>query len=133
MVGFRTYHSMQDEVLVDMDYELGAPCVVQWGLLLFLAPSRLTQKFDSDGTKIMKYHEVTHLAIVAASSVAFSGVNTPRTCLRSVAAVLDRASDKVWDVDREMIGWRLEGRPVLLPSVHDGDTEVCEYDVFWNI
>ena len=74
-----------------------------------MAPSRLNQRFERNGTKIAKYHEVTNLAIVATFTAPLGGFNMPRACmLRSVAAVLDRAQDKYWDVGREMIGWRLK-------------------------
>ena len=46
--------------------------------------------------------------------------HTPRTCmLRSVAAVLHRTPQKNWDVNREMKGWGMKGRLVLLPFVDD--------------
>ena len=84
-------------------------------------------KMPCNGAMIAVYHEVTNLAIVVAFSVAFGGFNTPKAgLLRSVAAILGRASDKGWDVDREMIGWGQGGRLALLPCDDDGDTKVSD-------
>ena len=41
----------------------------------------------------------------------------------SFSAVLCRTPHEDWDVGREMRGWGMEGRPVLLPFVDDGGTE----------
>ena len=62
----------------DLDYELEVPCVVQWRLMRFSAPSRLNKKNDGNGTKIERYHEATNLEIVAAFSVTCGGFSTPR-------------------------------------------------------
>ena len=65
--------------------------------------------------RIAKFHEVTNLAIEAAINVHHEGRDTPRTrLLDSIALVLDRLSEKDWDLDKEMIGWELGGSPVRL-------------------
>ena len=66
------------------------------------------------------------LAIVAAFSVAFGGFNPQKAgLLRSVAAVLGRASDKDWDVDREIIGWGLGGKSCLCDAKVSAFYIVC--------
>ena len=65
--------------------------------------------------RIAKFHEVTNLAIEAAINVLHEGRDTPRTrLLDSIALVLDRLSDKDWDLDKEMIGWELGESPLRL-------------------
>ena len=38
----------------DLDHELCIPCVVQWSMLWFSAPTRLNQTMEDDGIKIAK-------------------------------------------------------------------------------
>ena len=46
--------------------------------------------------------------------------------LRSVAAVLNRAPDKEWDVAREMSGWGLGEALVLVPYEDDCAADVSD-------
>ena len=103
-----TISMQEEEILVALNYRIVFPCVVQWGMLWFSAPSRPNQRFDGNGTKM-----------------PCGGFDTPRACmLRSVAAVLDRAPDKDWDVGGEMIACgRADGLVLLL------DDGVCGTDV----
>ena len=66
-----TISRMEEHALVDLEYDIDIPCVVQWGLLWFSASSRLNRNFDANGAKIVMFHEVTNLAIKAAFSVVF--------------------------------------------------------------
>ena len=82
--------AMQEE---DMGRELGCeicvPCVVQWCMLWFSAPTRLNQTLEDEDINIAKYHEVVDMAIKEAFSTPSGGSHTPRTCmLTTVAAVL---------------------------------------------
>ena len=102
-------------------------------MLWFSAPTRLNQTNEDEGIKNVTYHEVVDMAITETITLPFGDSRTPRTCmLRSMAAVLYRTPHKDRDVDREMRGWGMEGRPVFLPHVDGGDTEVSFDDVFWN-
>ena len=77
-----------------------------------------------EGLKNVKYHEVVNMAITETITLPFRGSHTPRTCmLRSVAAVWYSSPNKNLDVDKEMRGCRMEGRPVLFPFVDGGGTE----------
>ena len=58
-----TISMQEEEVLVDLDYELENPCVVQWIMPWFSAPSRVDPTFDGDGIKIVKYHEVVTVGL----------------------------------------------------------------------
>ena len=56
-------NSMQENgILVALNYEIGVPCIVQWGLLSF---SQLGQKFADTGTIFAKCHTVTNLKLTA--------------------------------------------------------------------
>ena len=86
------------------------PLVTVVVLVAFATKSKIRRQWH---TECAKYHKVTNLTLAATL-----WIQHPRACiLRSVAAVLDRAPDKDWDVGREMVGWGLGGGPVLLP--HD--------------
>ena len=83
-----------------------APCVVQWSLLWFSAPTNLNRILGRD-LKIKKYHEVVNRAIMDAVGRPFSGERTPKSCMfTSVARVLQRTHKK-WRVNKEMKGWKV--------------------------
>ena len=68
----------EQEVLRELDYELDVLCVVQSEFLWFTAPSRLNVKLDCHDARIIKYHEVTNLAIESAIKVPYRRHVTPR-------------------------------------------------------
>ena len=77
-------------ILVALNYDLDAPCVIQWS-----SPSRLNQTFTNNGTNTAKYHETVNMASGATVAMPFEGLHTPRKCLlRSVSVVLYRSLDK---------------------------------------
>ena len=45
----------------DLDYEICIPCVVQWSMLWFSAPTRLNQTLEGEDINIVKYHEVVNM------------------------------------------------------------------------
>ena len=55
----------------DLDYGLCIPCVVQWSMLWFSAPTRLSQTMGDDEIKIAKYHEVVDMAITETITLPF--------------------------------------------------------------
>ena len=104
---------------MDLDYKPGIPCVVQWCMLWFSAPTRLNQTLGKD-LRIIKYHEAVDMAIAEAISKPFGDIHSPRTCmLPSVATVLHETHRK-WKVTEEMEGWEMGGKNELLPCVGDG-------------
>ena len=95
----------EEEVLRELDYEVEVLCVVQWGFLWFIAPSKLNAKLDCHDARIVKYHEVRNLAIESAINVPYGGHVTPRTrLLKSISSILDCLSEDDWDLDKGMIG-----------------------------
>ena len=92
MSGYPKTHLTFKEVMGrDLDHELCFPCVVQWSMLWFSAPTRLNQTVEDDEIKIAKYHEVVDVATTETMTLPCGASHTPRTCmLTSVAAVLHR-------------------------------------------
>ena len=45
----------------DLDYEICIPCVVQWSMLWFSAPTRLNQTLEGEDINIVRYHEVVNM------------------------------------------------------------------------
>ena len=122
-----TVFMQEEEILVALNYRIDVLCVVQRGVLLFSVPSRLNQRFEGNSTECTRYKDVTHLATTATFTAPCGAFNTPRACmLRSVAAALERAPDKGWDVGREMIGWGLADGPVLMPDDGDDETDISD-------
>ena len=72
---------------------------------------------DGQDARIIRYNEVTNLAIEAAGNALHGRHVTPRTRLLESIATLDRLSEEDWDLDKEVIGWELGESPVLLPLV----------------
>ena len=78
-----------EEVLsMELDYEIGIPCVVQRSMLWFSAPTRLNCALGRQDRKFVKYHEVVNMAFLEAISRPFGGEHTLRSyMLASVAKV----------------------------------------------
>ena len=84
----------------EQDYEICVPCMVQWCMLWFSAPTRLHQTLENQGINIAKYHEAVNMAIAYAISRPFGGVHTPRSLmLTTVSAVLCKTPSRSWDMN----------------------------------
>ena len=79
------------EVLRELDHELDVPCVVHRGFLRFIAPTRSNVKLDCHDGRIVKYREVTNLAIEAAVNAPCGGHRTH--LIESISRILDRPHD----------------------------------------
>ena len=114
----RTNIQQEEEILgMALEFKIHVPCVVQWSLLWFSAPTNLNRILGSE-LKII-YHEVVNGAIMDATVRPFSGKRTPKSCmLTSVARVLQRIHNKR-GINKEMQGWRV--RENFTPSSSDGD------------
>ena len=111
----------QDEEVMgrDADDEICIPCVVQWSMLWFSAPTRSNQTLEGEET-IAKYHKGVNMAIAEAISMPLGGSHTPRSCmLTTVAAILQKKHTE--SVSKDLKGWGMEGGLVLLPFVEEGD------------
>ena len=86
----------------ELDYETCVPCVVQWCMLWFLAPTRLNQTLESQGIRNAKYLEAVNMGVAYATSRPF-GEQTPRSCmLATVAGFLEEVVSEQggrWEVD----------------------------------
>ena len=110
----------QDEEVIgrDADDEICIPCVVQWRLLWFSAPTRSIQTLEGEET-IAKYHNGVNMTIAEAISMPLGGSHKPRSCmLTTVAAVLQKKTESV---NKDLKGLGMEGRLVLLPFVEGSD------------
>ena len=80
---------------MELDYEIGIPCEVQWSMLWFSAPTRLNGTLERQEFNIAKYHEAVNMATADAISRPFGGEHTPRSCmLASVAKVSRKNTQK---------------------------------------
>ena len=61
-----------------LDFKIDVPCVVQWSLLWFSAPTDLHRILGTE-LKIQKNHEVVNGAIMDAIVKPFGG--TPKSCM----------------------------------------------------
>ena len=114
-----TMSEWEEHVLVDLDYDIDVPCVVQWALLWFSAPSRSNQYFEGNGTHSEVYHEVTP-SVGPVEDLTME--ITLHIVVESVAVVLGRVTDQDWDLDRELKGWGPRGDSDVLSGVR-GDGE----------
>ena len=64
-----------EEVMgMELDYEIGVPCVVQRCMLWFFSTNDLNRTLEREGIKIAKYHEAVNMAIACAILRPFGGV-----------------------------------------------------------
>ena len=116
-----TMSEWEDRILADLDCNMDIPCVVQWALLWFTAPSRSNLKYEDDGVHDEMYHEVTDTAIRWACGQRYGGYFTPRRALiGAVMTVMGRLAEQHWDLDQELRGWE----PRDLKDVGDGPADV---------
>ena len=113
--------SLQEaQVLEPVNSDIEIPCVVQWGMLWFSAPTSLNNDLLNDGVILEKQTETINWAFHNASFLPCWWMNPPRSCfLRSIRAVLEGMTEWVWNPQREMKGWELGGRPDLVPENED--------------
>ena len=58
-----------EEVMgMELNYKIDSPCVVQWCMLWFSAPTRLDGIFENSDLKFHKYHEALNTAIADAEN-----------------------------------------------------------------
>ena len=94
----------EEEVMgKELAYEICIPCVVQWCMIWFSAPTRLNPTLGKD-QKTQKYHEAVDKAIAEAISRPFGCVHTPRTCMLASAATVLHKTHRVWGVNKETEG-----------------------------
>ena len=56
-------------------------------------------------------------------------MNTPRSCfLRSIRTVLENTPERVWNLEKDMMGWRLGESPDLLFDKGDSDNDLDSKD-----
>ena len=72
-VSEHTISMQEEEILEGLDFGIDVPCVVQWGMLWFSAPSRQNQRFEGNGAKCATKHEVTNLALAATFAAPLMG------------------------------------------------------------
>ena len=102
-VSERTISCQEAKVLEALQYDLGNPCIVQWSMLWFSAPTNLNRRFLNGGTTLQKYNAVINLALVATFTLLFGRMHTPRICFsRSMRSALCRSLERDLDVNREM-------------------------------
>ena len=76
------------KVLEALQYDLANPCIVQWGMLWFSAPTSPNNDLLNDGVILEKYNEAVILAILATFTMPLWRMHTPRSCfLRSLRTV----------------------------------------------
>ena len=69
-----------------------------------------------------KHVETVHLAILGTFTGPFWRMNTPSSCFfRSIRTVLISLLERVWNLERDMMGWRMSERPDSL--FDNGDSE----------
>ena len=77
----------EQEVVVmsrELDFEICFPCMVQWSIMWFSAPTRINQTLEGEEIKIAKYHEVVNMAITEAISMSFGWQVDLCSCLVSM-------------------------------------------------
>ena len=115
----------ENKKLLSFNCYIDVPCVVQWKLLWFSAPTSLNNDFLNDGVILEKYDETVNMSCRSAYILLYGWMNTPRACFtRTILEMLGRRTAPA----RETKGWEL-GRPDPLPENED-DGQDIEPEVF---
>ena len=97
-----TISCQEAKVLEAQQQDLAIPCIVQWRMLWFSAPSSLNNGLLKDGVILEKYNEAMNLAILCTFAPPFWRLDTPRSCfLRSIRTVYNEDSDNDLDSEEE--------------------------------
>ena len=109
-----------------LEFKIGVPCVVQWSLLWFSAPTDLNRILGSE-LKIRKYHDVVNIAIMDAIAKPFGGKRTPKSCILTTVARVLQHTHKKKGINKEMKGWwvRKKHTPSSSSDKNDDDMEQC--------
>ena len=77
--------SLQEaKVLEAPQYDLPNPCIVQWRVLWFSAPTIVNNGFLNDGVIFEKYNEAVNLAILATFTRSFWKDAYPKILLHEI-------------------------------------------------
>ena len=83
-----TVSCQEAKVLEALQYDIESPCIVQWAMLRYSAPTRLNNSYLNHSVIGEKYYEAVKMAIQSAFILPCWRMNTPRSCfLRSMSAV----------------------------------------------
>ena len=79
-----------EEVMgMELDYEIGILCVVQWCMLWVFSTSEVESNIGKQRINIAVYHDAVNMEIAYAISRPCGGAHTPRSCmLTTVAGIL---------------------------------------------
>ena len=120
-VSSRTIIQQEEEILcMELNYKIDVPCVVQWSLLWFSAPTNLNRILVRD-LNIKKYLEVVNSAVTDATVRPFGREHTTEACMVTSVARCCTEHTRKWGVNKEMEGWMTRGN--LAPSTSDGDDD----------
>ena len=71
----QTISLQEAKVLEALQYDLETPCMVQWGMLWFSAPTSLNNELLNDGEILGKDYEAVNVAFQNVLGAPYSGVN----------------------------------------------------------
>ena len=120
-MGIGAYHLVSgSQGTGSLQYDLANPCIIQWSMLWFSAPTSLDNGLLNDGVILEKYNEALNLPILATFTFSFWKMHTPRSCfLRWISIVLINTLERVWNLEREMKGWDWERERERLDLLFD--------------
>ena len=114
----------EKKVLEALTHDIDVPCIVQWRMLWYSAPTSLDNALLNDGVILETFNEPMNWAFQSAFVLPHWRMNTPRSrFLRSIRAMLEGVTEWVWDPERDMHGWEQGGRPDLLLDDEDDEQD----------
>ena len=123
-VSEQTISLQEAKVLEALRYDLEIPCIVQWRMLWLSAPTSLNNDLLNDG----KVEQSTWRSRMFLGHLYF-GINTPRIFfLKAMRKVVEDVPERIWNLEKEMAGWKLGDRPDLLLDSSDSDNEMRSED-----
>ena len=107
-------------ILEALNYDTDVPCVVQWRMLWYSAPSSFNHDLLND-VLLAKHNKAINMAIEAPFSFPLWRRHTRRSSFFEAQrlTMMHCLQGCMWRPEREMKGWDLGGRPDLLPENED--------------
>ena len=112
-----------------LHYDTEVPCVMQWGLLWYSAPSHLNEILIKGGASQTCHDKTVRKATETSFTFPFEEWHMPRTTFLETQKkmMLQCVQGWAWRPERDMKGWYLGGRPDLFPE-KEGDDPIKDND-----
>ena len=111
----------ENKILEVLDSNIDVPCIVQWWILWYSAPTSLNDDFLNDDVILETHNKGNNTAFETAFDFPSTQTQTPRTCFLEAQRLMLMICTFGWVriPERELTGGDIGGRPDLPPQNED--------------